>query len=111
MLYGDDINTLQYIKLYHDDVIKWKNFAALLAFCAGNSAVTGELPAQMPATRSFDVFFDLRLNERLSEQLFGWWFERPSRPLWRHSNVIEDFFLEALIELFSCRILSDLEFR
>ena len=34
----------------------------LLAICAGNSPVTGEFPAQMPVTRSFDVFFDLRLE-------------------------------------------------
>ena len=26
--------------------------------------VTGEFPAQRPVTRSFDVFFDLRLNKR-----------------------------------------------
>ena len=30
--------------------------------CAGNSPVTGEFPAQRPVTRSFDVFFDLRLS-------------------------------------------------
>ena len=28
----------------------------------------GEFPAQRPVMRSFDVFFDLRLNKRLSEQ-------------------------------------------
>ena len=33
--------------------------------CAGNSPVSGEFPAQMPVTRSFDVFFDLRLYKRL----------------------------------------------
>ena len=37
-------------------------FSALLGICAGNSPVTGEFPAQRPVTRSFDVFFDLRLN-------------------------------------------------
>ena len=37
--------------------------SALLAFCAGNSPVTGEFPAQKPVTRSFDVFFDLQLNQ------------------------------------------------
>ena len=42
-------------------------FSALLAFCAGNSPVTGEFPAQRPVTRSFDVFFELRLNKRLSK--------------------------------------------
>ena len=41
-------------------------FSALLAICAGNSPVTGEFPAQRPVTRSFDVFFDLCLNKRLS---------------------------------------------
>ena len=43
-----------------------ETFSALLAICAGNSPVTGELPAQRPVTRSFDVFFDLRLNKQLS---------------------------------------------
>ena len=32
---------------------------ALLAFCVGNSPVTGEFPSQRPVTRSFDVFFEL----------------------------------------------------
>ena len=43
-------------------------FSALLAFGVGNSPVTGEFPAQRPVTRSFDVFFDLRLNKRLRKQ-------------------------------------------
>ena len=42
-----------------------ETFSALLDICAGNSPVTGEFPAQRPATRSFDVFFDLRLNKWL----------------------------------------------
>ena len=61
-------------------------FSVLLAICAGNSLVTSEFPAQRPVTRSFDVFFDLRLNKWLSKQLWGWWFEMPSRLLWRHCN-------------------------
>ena len=59
-----------------------ETFYALLAICAGNSPVNG----QRPMTRSFDVFFDLRLNKRLSKQSRGWWFETLSRPLWRHRN-------------------------
>ena len=47
-----------------------ETFSALLAICAGNSQVPGEFPAQRPVTRGFDVFFDLRLNKRSSEQ---WW--------------------------------------
>ena len=61
-------------------------FSALLAICAGNSPVPVEFLAQRPVTRSFDVFLDLRLNKRLSKQSWGWWFETPSRPLWRHCN-------------------------
>ena len=58
-----------------------ETFSALLAICAGNSLVTGEFPAHRPVTRSFDVFFDLQLNKRLSKQWRGWSFETPSRPL------------------------------
>ena len=63
-----------------------ETFSALQAICAGNSPVTGEFPAQRPVTRSFDVFFDLRPNKRLSKQSGGWWFETASRPFWRHCN-------------------------
>ena len=62
------------------------NISALLAICAGNSPVTGEFLAQRPVTRSFGVFFDLRLNKRLSKQSRDWWFETRSLPLWRHCN-------------------------
>ena len=63
-----------------------ETFSALLAICAGNSPVSGEFPAQRPVTRSFDVFFDLRLNKRLSKQPRCWWFETLSWSLWRHRN-------------------------
>ena len=48
----------------------------------------GEFPTQRPVTPSFDVFFDLRLNKRLSKQPWGWWFETPSWSLWRHCNEL-----------------------
>ena len=63
------------------------NISALLALYVGNSPVTGEFPTQRPVTWSFDVVFDLRMNKRLSKQSWGWWFETPSRSLWRHCNV------------------------
>ena len=53
-----------------------ETFSALLAICA-----------QRPVTRSFDVFFDVRLIKRLSKHSRGWWFETLSHPLWRHRNV------------------------
>ena len=69
---------------------RWRHqmetFSALLAICAWDSPVPGEFPAQRPMKRSFDVFFDLRLNKRLSKQSWGWWIEALSRPLWRHCS-------------------------
>ena len=70
----------------HDGVIKWKHFPRYWPFCAGNSPVTGEFPAQRPVTGSFDVFCHLCLNKRLSKQSWGLWLETPSRLLWRHCN-------------------------
>ena len=67
-----------------------ETFSGLLAICAGNSPVAGEFPAQRPVTQSFDIFFDLRLNKRLSEQSWGWWFDTLSRPLCRLCNVVRD---------------------
>ena len=63
-----------------------ETFSALLALCAGNSPVNGEFPTQRPVTRSFDVFFNLCVNKRVSKQSWGWWFETRSRSLWRHCN-------------------------
>ena len=63
-----------------------ETFSALLAICVGNSPVPGDFLIQRPVTRSFDVFFNLRLNKRLSKQSWGWWFETLSRPLWRQCN-------------------------
>ena len=60
--------------------------SALLAFCAVNSPVTSEFPSQRPVTRSFDVFFDLCLKNRLSKQSRRRWLEPPSRSLWRYCN-------------------------
>ena len=65
-----------------------ETFSALLAICAGNSPVPGEFPTQWPVTRSFDVYFDLRPDKRLSKQPWGWWFETPVWSLWRHRNAV-----------------------
>ena len=77
---------VEWTRRTHDDVIKWKHFPHYWSFCAGNSPVNGEFPTQRPVTRSFGIFFDLRPNKRLSKQSWGWWFETPSCPLWRHCN-------------------------
>ena len=78
-----------------------QTFSALLDICAGNSPVTGEFPAQRPVMRSFDVFFDMRLNKQLSKQSWGWWFEMLTCPLWRPSNVCKIFQALQLIVIWS----------
>ena len=52
------------------------------------SPVTGEFPAQGPVTQSFDVFFDLGLDQQFSKQWRRRRFETPWRSLWRHCNVL-----------------------
>ena len=79
-----------------------ETFSALLAYCDGNSPVSGEFPSQRPVTRSFDVFFDLRLNKTLSKQAWGWWCETLSRQLWRHCN---DVIIEWPYHWFRCPII------
>ena len=64
-----------------------ETFYGLKALYAGKSPVADDFPSQRPVTRSFDAFFDLRLNKRLSKQSWGWCLETPSHSLWRHCNV------------------------
>ena len=52
----------------------------------GGGGESPVIPPQMPVTRYFYVFFDLRLNKRLSKQSRRWWLDTPSRSLWRHWN-------------------------
>ena len=64
----------RYLSVHHDDVIRWKHFPRYWPFVR---AIHRWIPAQRPETRSFDVFFDIRLNKRLSKQSWGWWFDTP----------------------------------
>ena len=79
------------------DIPWWRHqmeiFSALLALCAGQSPVPGDFPAQRPVTRSFDVFFDLPPNKRLSKQSRGWWFETISCSLWPYHRYSEFIYL------------------
>ena len=96
-------------------------FSALLVFCKRNSLDTGDFPAQGPVARNSDVFFNLRLNKRLSKQSRRRSFEAQSRPSWRHCNVrapvTEDFsiftrdLMHSLWSLLVTAIYSSLIFR
>ena len=65
------------------------NIFRVTAHLCGKFTGPGEFPAQRLVTLSFDVFFDLHPNKRLSKQSWGWWFETPSRPLWPHCNAFD----------------------
>ena len=67
--------------MMHDDFIKWTHFPRYWPFVWG----VHRSPVNSPH-KGQDVFFDLRLNKRLSKQWWGRWFETLSCPLWRHSN-------------------------
>ena len=61
--------------------------------------VTGRLCGEftghrwIPLTKASDAelwyFLWSRLNKRLSKQSWGWWFDTPSRSLWRHCNMVD----------------------
>ena len=63
------------------------NIFRVTGLLCGEFPGPGEFPAHWPVTRSFDVFFDLGLNKRLSKRPWGWWFETPTWSLWRQCNV------------------------
>ena len=54
----------------------------------------------IPRTKAIDVFFDLRLNKRMSKQWWGWWFVTSRHSLWRHFNV-----LSGSLQRWECRLL------
>ena len=68
-----------------------ETFLMLLALSEGHPPVISGLLAQKPVTRSFDVFFDLRLNKQLSKQSRHQWFEMPLCSLWRYCNELPHF--------------------
>ena len=99
-VFWENVTWYVHLKLYpiiiiRDNVRIWNammtssngNIFRVTGPLCGEFTGTGEFPTQRPVTRSFDVYFDLRLNKRLSKQLWGWWFETLSRSLWRHRNA------------------------
>ena len=79
-------NNVQRIHIKYDDVMKWKHFPRHWPFVRGIHRSPVNSPHKRPVTRSFDVFFDLGLNKRLSKQSRRWLFKTPSCSLWRHCN-------------------------
>ena len=76
-----------YLRL-HDDVIKWKLVPRYWPFVRGIhwSPVNSLHKGQWREALMFSLIY--ALNERLSKQSQGWWFETPSRSLWRCNAVL-----------------------
>ena len=76
----------------HDDLMTSSNgniFLVTDPLCGeftGHCMVNGEFPSQKPVTRSFDIFFDLRLNKRSNELSWRRRFDTSSCSLWRHCS-------------------------
>ena len=83
-----ECDTMSYL-----NILRWRHqmetFSSLQALCAGNSPATGEFPSPRPVTRSFDVFYDVRLNKRLGKQSTRRWLETPSRSICCHCNAMK----------------------
>ena len=80
--------TVQWVsKFTFDDVIKCKHFPRYSPFVRG-------IHRWIPRTKASDAelwcFLWSALDKRLSKQSWGWWFETPSHPLWRHCNAFAD---------------------
>ena len=73
--------------IYHDDVIKLKLFPRHWPFMRGihRSPVNSPHKGQWRRALMFSLIHALK--KRLSKQSWGWWFETPSRSLWRYYNV------------------------
>ena len=72
----------------HDDVIKWKHLPRYWPFVQGIHRSPVNSRTKASDAELWCIFFDLHLNERLSKQSQGCWFETQWCSLWRHSNGI-----------------------
>ena len=77
----------QHSSLNHEDVIKWKHVPSYWPSVRGihRSPVNSPHKGQWRRALMFSVI--CAFNKRLSKQWWHWWFERPSRLLWRHCNM------------------------
>ena len=72
--------------VWHDDVIKWKHIFRVTGHLCGEFTGDRWILRSKVSDVELRYFLWSALNTRLSKQWWGWWFETPSRPLWRHCN-------------------------
>ena len=99
--------------LNHGDVIKWKHFPRYWPLVWG----IHRPPVNSPHKGQWRgaLMFSLICNKLLSKQSWGWWFETPSRPLWRHcsdklSQLSCSCFFNVVVHLLCSDIVSNYSF-
>ena len=80
-----------------------ETFSASLALCAGNSPVNSPHKGRWRGALMFSLI--CTLNKRLSKQSWGWWFEMPSRSLWRRCNELHQHRPISDRDLYSSEVL------
>ena len=80
----DDYKRTSY--MLHDDVIKCKHFPRYWPIVRGIHRLPVNSPHKGPWRGALMFSLICALNKRLSKQSWGWWFDTPSRSLWRHCN-------------------------
>ena len=97
--YIDPAPMVKTLRRLHEDVIKRKHFPQYWPFVRGihRWPVTSHLKGQWRGALMFSLIW--ALNKRLSKQSWGWWFDTPSHPLWRHCNAEHYFQLTHLLKL------------
>ena len=75
-------------EIEHDDVIKWKHFPHNWPFVRGihRSPVKNSPHKGRWCRALMFSWICVWKKKTLSKQPWGWWFETPSHPLWRHCN-------------------------
>ena len=76
-----------------DDVIKWKHFLRYWPFVRGIHRSPVNSPRRGQWRGALMFFFDVRPNKQLSKQSWGWWFETPSRSVWRQCNETQGWYI------------------
>ena len=79
-------NTKQITLIYHMMTSSNGNIFRVTGPSCGEFTGHRRIPLTKASGAELWCFLDLRLNKRLCKQSWIWWFETPTRPLWRHRN-------------------------
>ena len=79
----------------HDDVIKREHFPRYWPFVRGSHPGPVNSPHKSQWRGTWMFSFVCALNQRLSKQLWCWWFETPSCSLLRHCNEFKKWMTHA----------------